>query len=582
MKMNFNTIGSRIKKAPKVYRLLAFLLLAAIMLGVIAAAKGSNEKVETTYRETSVVYGNLVVGIEESGAVDIGIVEQSFELDMSALKRVETSNSGSSGSGSMGGSSMGGGAPMSNAAGMISGMNVGGGGGTSSFSQIFNMGGSSLATTGEDSQLEIAEVRVSVGQQIEAGDVLYILVDEGVEELAAELESNVSKAKADLEALIADQELSKVTAENTYQISLAYGALAEAEKDASLAELNQNVKDSEEALQEAKDNLTTVKKQLEEVTFDLNLAKEVLDSAVWGRDHADKSDVLTYTNQFEVAKQAQSNYDSLEQEKEQLESSLKQAESNLENYEAKLSSAKRSLEAGKLSAEQTFELRMLAYESAQETYDVTLAYLEDDLKAQEEIYSDAEKKWEEFASHIDGNQVRSKYRGVITSVDLEAGDALTTGTVLAQLYDMDEVSMTVTLEEEDMTHIEEGGLANITFTAYPDEIYKAVITEISDATSNSGSTTYEVTATLEGDVSALFQGMTGKITFITKETEEVKYVSNRAIIREGNKSYVKVKEKDGDIKKVKVVTGFSDGVNVEIVEGLEVGDVVLIESKVSE
>ena len=58
------------------------------------------------------------------------------------------------------------------------------------------------------------------------------------------------------------------------------------------------------------------------------------------------------------------------------------------------------------------------------------------------------------------------------------------------------------------------------------------------------------------------------------------YVSNRAIIRDGKKSYVKVKDADGDICTVEVTTGFSDGVNVEIIDGLSVGDVVLIESKV--
>ena len=47
------------------------------------------------------------------------------------------------------------------------------------------------------------------------------------------------------------------------------------------------------------------------------------------------------------------------------------------------------------------------------------------------------------------------------------------------------------------------------------------------------------------------------------------------------KSYVKVKDAKGNVKTQEVVTGFSDGVNVEIVEGLEVGDVVLIESKVA-
>ena len=265
-----------------------------------------------------------------------------------------------------------------------------------------------------------------------------------------------------------------------------------------------------------------------------------------------------------------------------MESSLEQAEKNLETCKKQLAQAERDLKTGTLSAEQMYELRMLAYENAQETYDITVAYLEDDLAAQEEIYAEAQEKWDEFSSHIDGNQVRAKYSGVITSVDLAVGDSLTTGATIATLYDVNEVSMTVTLEEEDMTHIEAGGMANISFTAYPDDIFKAVVSEISDASSDSsGNTTYDVTVTLQGDVSKLFHGMTGDITFITKEMEEVMYVSNRAIIRDGIKSYVKVKDAKGNIKKTEVVTGFSDGVNVEIVEGLAIGDVVLIESKVT-
>ena len=42
----------------------------------------------------------------------------------------------------------------------------------------------------------------------------------------------------------------------------------------------------------------------------------------------------------------------------------------------------------------------------------------------------------------------------------------------------------------------------------------------------------------------------------------------------------KVKDAEGRIQKIEVVSGFSDGNNVEIKEGLSEGDVVLIESKV--
>ena len=76
--------------------------------------------------------------------------------------------------------------------------------------------------------------------------------------------------------------------------------------------------------------------------------------------------------------------------------------------------------------------------------------------------------------------------------------------------------------------------------------------------------------------------MTAQVTFITKETETVVYVSNRAVSRENGKSYVKKKEADGSITRQEIITGFSDGVNVEIKEGLSEGDTVLIESKVSD
>ena len=69
---------------------------------------------------------------------------------------------------------------------------------------------------------------------------------------------------------------------------------------------------------------------------------------------------------------------------------------------------------------------------------------------------------------------------------------------------------------------------------------------------------------------------------ITKESREVVHVSNRAIISEGTKSYVKMKNDKGKIMKCEVQTGFSDGVNVEIIEGLGTGDKVLVESRVQE
>ena len=78
----------------------------AVVAGAIGLSGGSDT--EVIYKETTVKYGTLVKGVTESGSVDIGTVDQTFDLDMSALQRTDTSGS-SSGSGGFGGMSASGG-----------------------------------------------------------------------------------------------------------------------------------------------------------------------------------------------------------------------------------------------------------------------------------------------------------------------------------------------------------------------------------------------------------------------------------------------------------------------------------------
>ena len=86
---------------------------------------------------------------------------------------------------------------------------------------------------------------------------------------------------------------------------------------------------------------------------------------------------------------------------------------------------------------------------------------------------------------------------------------------------------------------------------------------------------------MQGDTSGIFNGMSATVTFVSKQVEDVIYVSNRAVTVEDGKSYVKIKDENGEAVKTEVTTGFSDGSNVEIQSGVNEGDIVLIESKVS-
>lgn len=83
-----------------------------------------------------------------------------------------------------------------------------------------------------------------------------------------------------------------------------------------------------------------------------------------------------------------------------------------------------------------------------------------------------------------------------------------------------------------------------------------------------------------GDVTDVYQDMTGNVTFIASKAENVCYVSRKAVILEEGRSYLKVKREDGTIEMTEVMTGLSDGVNIEIKDGAEEGSVALIESQV--
>lgn len=418
-------------------------VLAFLVFRLTGEQKGEENVI---YKETEVASGILTVGITKSGSVDIGTVEQTFDLDMSALQRVDTEDdSNLQGSGNVGG--------MPSFGGSF-------GGGPDMFSQMLG-GSGNLTEAGDDFSLTVAGVSVSVGQRVEAGDVLYEIEEESVSGLETELQTNVKKAKTDLDALYADQTLSKQTAKYTYDSSMAYGSYAETEYAATIRELNDTVEDNRITLERAQASLAEYQAKLADITESYEDAAQVVKNCEYSLNSTSPSNAGNYVYYYELTKSAQSTADSLERQKEELENNVEQAQTNVEKALENYTASVRDLEKGQLSAKQVYDLRNLAYSTARETYNITLENLKEDAAAQEEIYEEAKEKWEEYSSYINGNAVLAQYDGIITSVELKEGDSISTGSLLVTLYDMEDVTMTVTADEDDMEDISSGSEAAI-------------------------------------------------------------------------------------------------------------------------
>lgn len=441
-------------------------------------------------------------------------------------------------------------------------------------------------TTSTDSdtrELEVKQVYVNVGQEIAKGDPIALLDADSVNDIKADLQADVEDAKNTYDETAASQTVSDQTAEQNYKLYSLYGDTAQSAYDTTVATLQDAVDSAQQDLDDANDTLQDYQDQLTEDQTNLPTFKKALENATYTANGIDKETAMYGWLTAEDSREtAQELVDNTEDEIDDLTDEIKAQNTKIAEYEIALESAKKAYELGVIEAKATMDTHIFQNQNADTYLSVSKAQ---NALATEEAKDDltqAQKKLSEFNSYIQNNEIIAAENGVISAVSITAGDDLYSNSDLITVNDYDKVTATVDVSEDDIDYAKVGAEAKVNIDAFPDTVFDASVTDVGDANydSSTGTTSYEVTVTLSGDLSELYSGMTAEVTFITKDTENVLYIPNRAVTREDGKSYVKLKKATGSIITQEVTTGFSDGTNVEVKDGLSEGDTVVIESKV--
>lgn len=517
-------------------------IIAAVILALGAGAfvriyQAAVKEEESVYKETVVAHGALTVGVTEEGTVTVGTVEQGFDLDISEYS-----------------------------------------GGSSDFS--FRGPRFDMQTDSSGSRkLEVEEVYVTEGRQIKKGDALFKLTDESVQEIREELVADEEDAKLTYDKLLVQQQKSAQEASQVYEQNKVYGKAASLEYEEALYELSQAAEDALEKLEDAQEDLTEYQEDLAELQENYAEAKHYLEESTAAV--TEEEDTYWRLKNEELREQAKKTVDDNEDEIEKLEDDIVEKELEIISLQAAYTEAVKAYQSGEADAKTQYDKRTFHLKHAAEIYSIATDEIEYQAKVALEDYEDAGDKRKAFDEYIIDGVVCAQYEGVVTGVSIDVGDTVQNDTAIATLNNYEDIAIQVDVDDDDMDEIAIGDTVNLFFTAFPEGSFTGIVSDIGDAAIDTNSDiSYAVEIAVDGDVEGLYEGMTGEVTFITKETKEVTYVSNRAIIREGTKSYVKRKDAEGAIQKIEVVTGFSDGNNVEIKEGLSEGDIVLIESKV--
>ena len=242
-------------------------------------------------------------------------------------------------------------------------------------------------------------------------------------------------------------------------------------------------------------------------------------------------------------------------------------------------------------AEEQVKAARAQYEIAKENLDNgVLGVSEDVLELQVDI---AKASWEsaklglesaklslESAElNLEKVEIVAPFDGVVGDITISEGQevsAAALATPAISLVDTSDMEMRGSIDEIDISIVELNQEANILLDALPDEEVKGRVAFISPiGTALVGVVSYDTTITLENPVAWLRDGMSATAEVIIERRADVLMIPNRAIrgTLENPKVLVLVDEQEEERE---ITLGLTDGINTEVLSGLEEGEQVVL------
>lgn len=181
--------------------------------------------------------------------------------------------------------------------------------------------------------------------------------------------------------------------------------------------------------------------------------------------------------------------------------------------------------------------------------------------------------------------IRSTISGLILDVPVKVGNSVilsntfNEGTTIASVANMNDLIFRGNIDESEVGRIHAGMPMNITIGALQDLNFDAILEYISPkAVQSNGANQFEIKASVTiRDSVQMRSGYSANAEIVLAEAKEVLSVPESAIEFSGDSTFVYVVRGDGDKKnyvRTHVVTGLSDGVKIEIKNGISEKDII--------
>lgn len=221
-----------------------------------------------------------------------------------------------------------------------------------------------------------------------------------------------------------------------------------------------------------------------------------------------------------------------------------------------------------------FKAAKVAYDSAKEE----LTAAENNLEL---IKNGVTKK----AASATNTLVRSTINGMVLDVPVEEGNSViqantfNAGTTIASVADMKDIIFEGNIDETDVGKIKEGMPIELEIGAIDDEKFAAVLEYISPkGVEENGAIQFEIKANVQlSEGQFIRAGYSANASIVLEKKDSVMVIPEGLLKFENDSSFVEINTgtaEEPNYEKRFVNTGLSDGINIEITEGLKLEDKV--------
>ena len=203
-----------------------------------------------------------------------------------------------------------------------------------------------------------------------------------------------------------------------------------------------------------------------------------------------------------------------------------------------------------------------------------------EIEVSEATVSSALEALEDAREALQAAMMVAPFDGTIVSLGAEEGDLVSSDLIVVTMADLSQFRVLVTVDETDISKVEIGQPAQITFDAFPGRRFRGEVLEVPlQGRLVQNVVTYELPVSLEGMGEVpLKPGMTANVQIIVGRGEDVLLIPAMAV-QQGEEGNVVLVQDDPEQPAVStpVQVGLSDGAYAQVVRGLNEGDRVMVQ-----